>query len=82
MAKKPKNSVLVCNRSDRCIGCKLCVIQSCILKQTPISFAKSFIKVSKKEDGSFSVTIDYGTKTNYQEIVDICPRRCFEIMQN
>lgn len=82
MAKKNKTSLLVCSRPERCIGCRLCCIHACLVKNNPISLAKSFIKVAKKDDATFSVTIDYGTRTNYKEIVSICPKKCFEIIDN
>ena len=72
------SKVLTVPKEERCIGCGLCAIKSSLLLGKTIDLSKSFIKIIGKP-GKYRVVIDYGTKTDFKEIVDVCPRGCFSI---
>lgn len=72
------SKILTVPKEERCIGCGLCSIKASLIKSKKIDLANSFIKITGPP-GRYKVIIDYGTRTDYKEIVDVCPRGCFEI---
>jgi len=70
--------ILSAPNEKKCIGCGLCVLKASLLSDSVISLGKSFIRVYGKPK-AFFLLIDYGKKTDYKEVVKICPRNCFEI---
>lgn len=74
--------ILTVPREDRCIGCMLCCIKASLLKSKKIDFNQSFIKVVKVEGAQkYKVIIDYGASIEVEEIIGVCPRKCFEIKE-
>ena len=74
--------ILTVAREDRCIGCMLCVIKASIIKHRKIDFSKSYIKIILDQTTKkYKVIIDYGEIAALDEIVDTCPRKCFEIIE-
>lgn len=72
------NNQLTVPRESRCIGCMLCAVKASLIKSGSVDLKNSFIKVVKKNK-KYVVLIDRGEYTAYKEIVDICPRNCFDI---
>ena len=71
--------ILIAPRENRCIGCGLCVVKSCLLIGDNIDLSKAFIKITGNK-GKYKIIIDYGVHAeNLDEIVKICPKNCFEI---
>jgi NAD-dependent dihydropyrimidine dehydrogenase PreA subunit len=72
--------ILTAPKAERCIGCGLCVLQASIISGGNIDLSKSYVKISGKP-GQYKITIDYGVDTSDIRVVDICPRRCFEVKE-
>ncbi|MFH1565612.1 MAG: hypothetical protein ABIB98_00220 [bacterium] len=72
--------ILISPNEKKCIGCGLCVIKASLISDNNVSLKKSFIRVYGKPK-SYFLSIDYGRKTDYKEIVNICPQNCFEIKE-
>ncbi|MBU1016956.1 MAG: hypothetical protein ABIJ36_02405 [Patescibacteria group bacterium] len=70
--------ILLSPNEKRCIGCGLCVIKASLLTDNTVNLGKSFIRIYGKPK-KYIISIDYGKKTDYTEIVKICPQSCFEI---
>ncbi|KKW06056.1 MAG: hypothetical protein UY40_C0004G0040 [candidate division CPR1 bacterium GW2011_GWC1_49_13] len=68
-------------RMERCIGCGLCELVASRLTKNKHSYADSFVQIRKKSPGQpyFKAVIDYGQKTDYREVKDICPENCYDI---
>lgn len=65
-----------------CTGCGLCELIASRIAKGKISYSDSFIQIRKVASGEprFKVMIDYGQKTDYKEVCDICPGKCFDIV--
>jgi NAD-dependent dihydropyrimidine dehydrogenase PreA subunit len=72
--------VLTTPRAERCIGCGLCSIHSSLIKTGKIDLSNAYVRVTGKP-GNYKITIDYGSDTSSKKIVEICPRRCFELQE-
>ncbi|OIP97933.1 hypothetical protein COT69_01980 [candidate division WWE3 bacterium CG09_land_8_20_14_0_10_39_24] len=64
----------------KCIGCGLCVIKSSLIEGSTIDLGKAFIRIYGRPK-SYIISVDYGKKTDFKDIVKICPRNCFEIIE-
>ncbi len=75
--------ILTSPRSNRCIGCGLCVIRASLLIGNTVDLSKSFITITGSK-GNYKVLIDYGRDVdinNLEDIVKICPKNCFDIKE-
>ena len=70
--------ILSAPNEKKCIGCGLCIIKAALLEGDSINLGKSFIRIYGKPK-SFVISIDYGKRTDYKEIVKICPQNCFKL---
>ncbi len=68
---------------ERCIGCRLCELVASQITKKKHSYSGSFIQIRKVASGQprFKAVIDYGQKTDYKEVRDICPENCFDIVE-
>jgi hypothetical protein len=66
-----------------CIGCRICELVSSRIANGKLSYADSFIQIRKATSGKphFKAVIDYGQKTDYKEISNSCPGKCFDIVK-
>lgn len=66
---------------ERCIGCGLCELVASRITKSKHSYTNSFLRIRKNSSGQpfFKAVIDYGQKTDYPEVRDICPEDCYEI---
>ncbi len=73
--------ILKPTRMERCTGCGLCELLAAKIAKKKLSYAGSFLQIRKVSAGQpyFRAVIDYGQKTDYPEIRDICPENCYEI---
>jgi len=67
---------------ERCIGCGLCELVASRITKKKHSYSDSFVQIRKAASGQphFKAVIDYGQKTDYPEVRDICPENCFDIV--
>jgi len=72
--------ILISPREEKCIGCGLCVIKASLIESSSINLSKSFIRLYSEGKKNI-ISIDYGRKVDYKEIVDLCPQNCFEIKE-
>ncbi|PIS22815.1 hypothetical protein COT49_03440 [candidate division WWE3 bacterium CG08_land_8_20_14_0_20_40_13] len=70
---------LVATNAKFCIGCQLCVLASSRVLRESLSLTDGFITVSSKGREGFDISIDRAERSDFEEIVKICPRRCFEL---
>lgn len=75
------SKILTVPRENRCIGCGLCVLQASLVKDSKLSVSDSYIRVTGKA-GKYKVVIDYGNDTSDPSVLKICPRNCFDIVEN
>jgi ferredoxin len=75
--------ILKAARMGNCIGCGLCELIASRADGGKLSYSDSFIQIRKVASGEprFKATIDYGRKTDYKEVRDNCPGRCFDIVR-
>ena len=74
--------ILTVPREDRCIGCMICCMKAGLIKTGKIDFASSFIKVVlDQKTQKYKVLMDYGAISEPEQIVSVCPRKCFEIKE-
>ncbi len=74
--------ILTVPREDRCIGCMMCCMKASLIKSNKIDFSSSFVKVVLDQNTKkYKVIIDYGAIQNPEHIVNVCPRKCFEIKE-
>lgn len=68
---------------DRCTGCGLCELVASKITKGKHSYSDSFVQIRKVASGQpfFRAVIDYGQKTDYKEVRDICPENCFDIVK-
>lgn len=68
-------------RMERCIGCGLCELIASKISKEKHSYTESFVQIRKSSSGQpfFKAIIDYGQKTDYPEVKDICPENVFDI---
>lgn len=68
-------------RMEKCTGCGLCELLAAKITKEKLSYSGSFLQIRKASSGQpyFKAVIDYGQKTDYPEICDICPENCYEI---
>lgn len=68
-------------RMERCTGCGLCELLAFQITKGKASYSGSFLQIRKVAPGQpfFKTVIDYGQKTDYPEIKDICPENCYDI---
>jgi len=71
---------LVVKKPQNCIGCKICSLASSFLSSDYAGISSGFITVSGSKKDGFDISIDRAKKTDYPEIVKLCPRKCFEIV--
>lgn len=74
--------VLKAVRMKDCIGCRLCELIASRVAKGKLSYADSFIQIRKVASGKprFKAVIDYGQKTDYKEVRNSCPGKCFDIV--
>ncbi len=67
---------------EECLGCKLCELVSSRIAKGNLSYSDSFVQIRKVKSGNphFKAVIDYGQKTDFREVRDICPANCFDIV--
>jgi hypothetical protein len=67
-----------------CVGCGLCELIASRISKDTLSYSDSFIQIRKAVSGKphFKAVIDYGQRTDYREIRDACPGKCFDITNN
>lgn len=75
--------VLKPTRMEKCTGCGLCELIASRVAKGELSYSSSFIQIRKSSPGQplFRAVIDYGQKTDYPEVRDICPESCFDIVE-
>ena len=75
--------ILKAARMEDCICCGLCELVASRVTKGKLSYSDSLIQIRKVKPGQprFKAVIDYGQKTDYKEIRDICPANCFEIAE-
>jgi len=68
-------------RMERCTGCGLCELMAAKISKEKHSYADSFVQIRKSAAGQpyFKAVIDYGQKTGYREVKEICPEDCYDI---
>ncbi len=68
-------------RMVRCTGCGLCELTASRIAKGKLSYSDSFVQIRKTSSGQpfFKAVIDYGQKTEFPEVRDICPEDCYEI---
>jgi NAD-dependent dihydropyrimidine dehydrogenase PreA subunit len=73
--------VLKPERMDRCTGCGLCELMASRVARGEISFSDSFVQIKQVKSGEprFKAVVDYGQKTDYKQVRDVCPENCFDI---
>lgn len=66
-----------------CFGCGLCELVASRLAEGKLSYSDSFVQIRKVGSGKpyFKAVIDYGQKTDYKKVRDICPASCFDIIE-
>lgn len=66
-----------------CFGCGLCELAASRLAEGKLSYSDSFVQIRKVGSGKphFKAVIDYGQKTDYKKVRDICPANCFDIIE-
>jgi NAD-dependent dihydropyrimidine dehydrogenase PreA subunit len=74
--------ILVVSKPKQCIGCQICVLASARISKNILSISDAFISVFSKGKDGFDISIDRAQKNNYEELVKICPRKCFSITTN
>ena len=76
--------ILKAARMEGCIGCALCELLASRLSEERLSYADSFVQIKKAKPGRpyFKAVIDYGKKTDYQVLCDLCPGNCFDIVES
>lgn len=67
---------------ENCFGCGLCELVASRVAKSRLSYSDSFVQIKKVKSGKphFKAIIDYGQKTDYKGIRDICPANCFDIV--
>jgi ferredoxin len=77
------SKILKPTRMDRCTGCGLCELVASRVAEGKLSYSDSFVQIRKVKSGQshFKAVIDYGQKTDYKEVRDICPEKCFDIIR-
>lgn len=75
--------ILKAARMEDCIGCGLCELVASRLAKGKLSYSDSFVQIRKVKSGEphFKAVTDYGQKTDYKEVRDVCPGKCFEIVK-
>lgn len=75
--------ILKAVRMENCLGCGLCELVASRVTAGKLSYSDSFVQIRKVKAGKphFKAIIDYGQKTNYKEVCDICPANCFDIVE-
>lgn len=75
--------VLKCVNQQACIGCGLCVLTSSRVLNNTFSFVDSCVRLTRPLKGKdlFAIKIDEGICQNMEEVVNICPKRCFAIVE-
>lgn len=75
--------ILKAVRMENCLGCGLCELVASRIAEGKLSYSDSFVQIRKVKSGKphFKAIIDYGQKTNYKEVCDICPVNCFDIVE-
>uniref|UniRef100_A0A831YZZ7 4Fe-4S ferredoxin-type domain-containing protein n=1 Tax=candidate division WWE3 bacterium TaxID=2053526 RepID=A0A831YZZ7_UNCKA len=68
-------------RMERCIGCGLCELAAARAAKGKLSYSGSFLQIRRASSGQpfFKAMIDYGQRTDYKEVRDICPENCYDI---
>ncbi len=66
---------------ERCTGCGLCELVASKVTKEKLSYSGSFLQIRKTSSGQpfFKAVIDYGQKTAFPEVRDICPEGCYDI---
>ncbi|MEX0587409.1 MAG: hypothetical protein WD940_00605 [Patescibacteria group bacterium] len=75
--------ILKPTRMEKCTGCGLCELLASQITKGKSSYSGSFLQIRKAAAGQpyFKAVIDYGQKTDYPEVRDICPENCFDITE-
>lgn len=75
--------ILKAVRMESCFGCKLCELVSSRLVKGKLSYSDSFVQIRKVKSGKphFKAVVDYGQKTAYKAVCDICPADCFDLVE-
>jgi len=70
-------------RMEKCIGCSLCELLASKISRERHSYTGSFLQIRKTSSGQpfFKAVVDYGQKTDYPEVRDICPENCYDIVE-
>ncbi|NIT03741.1 hypothetical protein GTO10_02295 [Candidatus Saccharibacteria bacterium] len=70
-------------RMERCTGCGLCELVASRIAKEKHSYSDSFVQIRKTASGQpfFKAVVDYGQKTDYPEVRDVCPENCFDIVE-
>jgi len=73
--------ILKGTRMERCTGCGLCELVASKVAKEKLSYLDSFVQIRQAASGQpfFRAVIDYGQKTDYPEVRDICPENCYDI---
>jgi NAD-dependent dihydropyrimidine dehydrogenase PreA subunit len=76
--------ILKAARMENCIGCALCELVASRLSKKTLSYTDSFIQIRKAKPGKpyFKAIVDYGKKTDYRVLCEICPGNCFDIVES
>ncbi len=66
-----------------CIGCGLCELLASRIAGGRLSYSDGFLQIRKVASGEprFKAVIDYGQKTGYKEVCEICPGNCFDLVE-
>ena len=75
--------ILKAARMEDCIGCGLCELVASRITKGSLSYSDSFIQIRKVKPGTphFKAIIDYGQKTDFKEVCNVCPGNCFDIVE-
>lgn len=70
-------------RMQNCTGCGLCMLMSSLVAKGTHSYSDGFIRIQKVGAGKpfFNAVVDYGQKTDSEEVRDICPENCYDIVE-
>ena len=75
--------VLKCVKEEACIGCGLCVLAASQVLKDTFSLSDSCITIKRNVKGknNFSVEIDQGLCREIPEVMNICPKNCFALVE-
>ena len=73
--------ILKPTRMEYCTGCGLCELVASRITKGKLSYSDSFLQIRKTSAGQpfFKAVIDYGQKTGYPEVKNICPEDCYDV---